>query len=198
MNYLAHAYLSFNIPEIIIGNMISDFVKGKKKFIYSPGIQRGIVLHRAIDEFTDQHPVTRNAKLIFKPVYRLYAGAFVDVAYDHFLANDNNQFVSSTELCSFSSFIYATLNEFYSVLPTSFRKIFPHMQLYDWLYNYRSESGIQQSFGGLVKRAKYIDDSTSANRLLFDNYSLLQSCYNEFFPELKAYAAHQLRSISAS
>jgi acyl carrier protein phosphodiesterase len=35
MNYLAHAYLSFNEPEILTGNMISDFVKGKKKFEFS-------------------------------------------------------------------------------------------------------------------------------------------------------------------
>ncbi len=36
MNYLAHAYLSFNDPDVLAGNMISDFVKGKKKFDY-PG-----------------------------------------------------------------------------------------------------------------------------------------------------------------
>ena len=30
MNYLAHAYLSFGDPDVLTGNMISDFVKGKK------------------------------------------------------------------------------------------------------------------------------------------------------------------------
>jgi acyl carrier protein phosphodiesterase len=39
MNYLAHAYLSFNDPEILVGNMISDFVKGKKKFDFPLRIQ---------------------------------------------------------------------------------------------------------------------------------------------------------------
>jgi acyl carrier protein phosphodiesterase len=53
MNYLAHAYLSFGIPEITLGNLISDFVKGKKKNDYPAAIQRGIMLHRAIDTFTD-------------------------------------------------------------------------------------------------------------------------------------------------
>ena len=62
MNYLAHAYLSFNEPEILVGNMISDFVKGKKKFDYSPGVQKGIALHRAIDNFTDYHTATKAAK----------------------------------------------------------------------------------------------------------------------------------------
>jgi acyl carrier protein phosphodiesterase len=76
MNYLAHAYLSFNEPEILAGNMISDFVKGKKKFDYSLTIQQGIALHRAIDQFTDFHPVTQEAKSYFKKDYRLYSGAF--------------------------------------------------------------------------------------------------------------------------
>ena len=88
MNYLAHAYLSFNDPEILLGNMISDYVKGRKKFDYEPGILKGIMLHRAIDTFTDQHPVTKTAMKFFKPAYGLYAGAFVDVVYDHFLVLD--------------------------------------------------------------------------------------------------------------
>ena len=62
MNYLAHAYLSFNRPGILVGNMISDFVKGKKKYDYPPDILSGIDLHRAIDDFTDMHPVTKSAK----------------------------------------------------------------------------------------------------------------------------------------
>ena len=41
MNYLAHAFLSFNQPDILAGNILSDFIKGKKKFDYSPGVQRG-------------------------------------------------------------------------------------------------------------------------------------------------------------
>ncbi len=51
MNYLAHAYLSFHDPEVLVGNMISDFVKGKKQYDYPDGIQKGIRLHRIIDLF---------------------------------------------------------------------------------------------------------------------------------------------------
>lgn len=44
--------------------MISDYVKGKKKFDYPPDIQKGIMLHRAIDTFTDFHEATKEAKNI--------------------------------------------------------------------------------------------------------------------------------------
>ncbi len=92
MNYLAHAYLSFEITDITVGNMISDFVKGKQKFDYPLTIQHGIMLHRAIDGFTDTHPITREAKSFFKGAYGPYSGPLVDVVYDHFLANDPLRF----------------------------------------------------------------------------------------------------------
>ena len=88
MNFLAHAQLSFHQPEILVGNMISDFVKGKKQYDFSPGIQQGIKLHRAIDQFTDTHPVTKELKQYFRLSYGLYAGVFTDVMYDYFLANE--------------------------------------------------------------------------------------------------------------
>jgi hypothetical protein len=66
LNYLAHAYLSFNDSNLLLGNMISDYVKGKKKFDYPIKIQQGIHLHRLIDEFTDFHPITKEAKQFFK------------------------------------------------------------------------------------------------------------------------------------
>ena len=97
MNYLAHAYLSFEITDITVGNMISDFVKGKQKLDYPVAIQHGITLHRAIDSFTDSHAVTRQAKSFFKEDYGLYAGPLVDVVYDHFLANDPLRFPETGE-----------------------------------------------------------------------------------------------------
>lgn len=144
MNYLAHAYLSFNQPEILVGNMISDFVKGKTKFTYTQGIQNGIALHRAIDEFTDAHPATKKAKEFFRPAYRLYSGAFIDVVYDHFLSVDTNAFDNSTALENFTVQTYDTIENNFSVLPPAFQNIFPHMKQYNWLYNYQYPAGIEK------------------------------------------------------
>lgn len=96
MNYLAHATLSFGVPHVLVGNMISDFVKGGQKLGYAASVQKGIELHRAIDGFTDDHPATARAKQFFRADYRLYSGPIVDVLYDHFLANDE---MSSRRVC---------------------------------------------------------------------------------------------------
>ena len=122
MNYLAHAYLSFHVPAVLVGNLISDYIKGKKQFDYQPDIHKWIVLHRAIDAFTDEHEATAIAKDIFRPHYRLYSGAFVDVVYDHFLANDAQLFTESS-LLSFSQEVYDTLDQYVSFFPPPFRKV---------------------------------------------------------------------------
>ena len=190
MNYLAHAYLSFNNPEMLVGNMISDFVKGKKKFDYPAGIQKGITLHRAIDEFTDTHPATKTAKEFFRPAYRLYSGAFVDVVYDHFLALDTNEFPNSNALENFSQGIYQTLEENFSFLPFPFQNFFPLMRKHNWLFNYQYKIGIEKSFMGLVYRAKYISESAVAFAVFNEHYKYLKESYNIFFPDLKKFAFH--------
>ncbi|MBA2249361.1 MAG: DUF479 domain-containing protein [Chitinophagaceae bacterium] len=195
MNYLAHAYLSFHQPEILVGNMISDHVKGKKKFDYSAGVQKGISLHRAIDEFTDNHPATHFAKQYYRPAYRLYAGAFIDVVYDYFLACDNNVFPTENVLEDFAREVYQVLEDHYSVLPERFQKMFPYMKKHDWLYNYRLKEGLEKSFGGLVYRAAYLHDSATAFDIFNTNYPALKKAYESFFPDLKIYSLDRLDNL---
>lgn len=194
MNYLAHAYLSFHQPEILVGNMISDYVKGNKKFNYPPLILAGIHLHRAIDQFTDQHPATSRLKEVFKPSYRLYSGAFADVAYDHFLANDPSQFPDE-QLFAFSQWVYQRLDAYIEIFPDKFRHMFPYMKQHNWLYNYRLRSGMEQSFGGLVRRAAYLTESDTAFRLFEEHYEIIAACYQSFFPDVKKFAFDQLQQL---
>ncbi len=187
MNYLAHAYLSFEDPEILVGNMISDFVKGKKKFGYAPGIQQGIALHRSIDNFTDFHIANIEAKKVFKPTARLYAGAFVDIAYDHFLAMDQNE-LSELEWMNFTTRTYKNLFKYKNVLPEKFSYMLPFMSEQDWLFNYRYFSGIEKSFEGLTRRAAYLQNSKPVFEAFQNEYDVLKQCYIEFFPSLKNFA----------
>ena len=175
--------------------MISDFVKGKKQYDFSAGIQKGIRLHRAIDEFTDTHPATKQLKEFFRPDYRLYAGAFADVVYDHFLANDKNEFSTASALSTFSASVYAIIDERLIELPAGFQKLFPYMRSQDWLFNYREQWLIERSFLGLERRATYLQESGIAFQIFSENVEAMRSCYISFFPELKAFATHKLREL---
>jgi len=195
MNYLAHAYLSFSKPSIVVGNMISDFVKGKKKFDYPPAVQNGIMLHRMIDAFTDEHPVTKEAKSIFKPYAGLYAGAFMDVVYDHFLATDQQEFPQNS-LAEFSQNTYQILYQYTGILPDRFAAMLPYMKSQDWLYNYSNTDGTEKSFAGLVRRAAYLNSSQAVFEAFLRNYDELKEYYQAFFPSVKTYAFTQLSSFT--
>jgi acyl carrier protein phosphodiesterase len=196
MNYLAHAYLSFNNPDILLGNMISDFVKGKKQYDYPIPIQQGIQLHRAIDTFTDNHLATKKAKEIFRKDYRLYSGAFVDIVYDHFLANDTNEFSTKKDLKNFATNSYAVLSSYSQWMPEPFNKMFPYMKQQDWFYNYQHLQGIENSFNGMVRRAAYLTESKIAFTLFVENYDSLQEVYSDFFKDVKNFAIHHLHSMN--
>ena len=88
MNYLAHIYLSGDRELIRIGNFIADHIKGKKYQAFSQGIQKGILLHRQIDSFTDNHEIVRKSKRRLHERYGLYRGVIIDIFYDHYLAKN--------------------------------------------------------------------------------------------------------------
>ena len=170
MNYLAHAYLSFNDRELLTGNMISDFVKGKKQFDYPPAIQHGIQFHRTIDAFTD-------------------------VVYDHFLANDIKQFPTQQDLLKFTQHSYSLLKKQSEYFPSAFARMFPYMHTQDWLYNYRLDEGMQKSFGGLRQRAAYISETETAYHIFLSNKQKIRGAYDAFFPEVKGFAAGKWEEI---
>lgn len=194
MNYLGHAYLSFNSPQILVGNMISDFVKGKDKFVFSGNILKGIMLHRSIDEFTDTHPATKKAMEVFKPYYRLYSGPIMDVLFDYFLANDSNLFDDSS-LKRFSQNVYRQLEDNAVHFPNKFLHMFTYMKTEDWLYNYKYPEGIGKSLYGLVRRATYINESDTAYRLFLQHRDFLNECYEIFFKDVKQFAKQKFEEL---
>lgn len=188
MNFLAHAYLSGQNEKILLGNFIGDFIKGRQALSQlEPEVIRGVELHRAIDEFTDNHPVVHESKTRLRAHYRHYAGVIVDVYYDHFLAANWNKY-HHRSLESFAAQTYATLQSHEDDLPMNFRKMLPYMLKGDWLVSYREISGIHRALSGMANRTDYESHMGQASVELRDHYELFQREFDIFFPQLKAFA----------
>ncbi len=71
------------------------------------------------------------------------------------------------------------------------------MQAQDWLYEYRFKEGIRKSFGGLVHRAMYLNESEMAFTIFNKNYDQLSEFYAQFFPELKEFAFAKMQELKA-
>lgn len=186
MNFLAHAFLSFGNSDILVGNMIADMVKGKQINDYPLSIQRGIHIHRQIDAFTDNHPATQYAANYLRPSVGKYAGAFLDVAYDHCLALDK-QYEPKEGWNSFSQKSYKQIESYADILPSKFCSMFMYMRNEDWLYNYRYDWLIEKSFYRLKQRASYLQEEAPVFENFKAHYKEIDDSFKIFFPELLAY-----------
>ncbi|WP_312090604.1 ACP phosphodiesterase [Chryseobacterium sp.] len=186
MNFLAHSFLTFNDGQIV-GQFLEDFIRNKERFNFPKDIQDGITLHRAIDTFTDAHPAIHEAKKVFSPLVRLYAGAFVDVSMDYFLATDF-KLNSLNGWKKHSLNVYRVLNENLHYFPETFKRMLTKMEQDDWLFNYREDWGIKFSIQNVLNKAKYLEKDIPVFEAFLDNKNILQNCYNEFFPDLLAHA----------
>ena len=188
MNYLAHARLSFGDPHLLIGNLISDFVKGTAQYRYPIAVQKGIRLHRAIDTFTDEHAAVKEIKSIFQQDYGRYAGAFADVSMDYFLANDEQEFSDENVLHQFVIETHQHLENSIELLPENFHPVFSSMKQHFWLFHFRNTAGMEKSFKNLVKRAKYLEESERAFLLFIQHEHSIRMLYQDFFPEVKKFS----------
>ncbi|CAD0221266.1 ACP phosphodiesterase [Chryseobacterium sp. JV274] len=182
MNYLAHSFLSFTDGQIV-GQFLEDFIRNRDRFSFPKDIQDGITMHRAIDTYTDSHPAIHEAKKVFAPLVRLYAGAFVDVSMDHFVARDLS-LNSLTEWKAHSLKVYSALNAHEQWLPENLKKMLVKMEQDDWLYNYREDWGIKFSIQNVLNKAKYLDKDIPVFEAFLKNKDHLQQCYDDFFPDL--------------
>jgi len=186
MNFLAHSFLTFNDGQIV-GQFLEDFIRNKDRYSFPKDIQDGITMHRAVDTFTDSHPAIHEAKKIFSPLVRLYAGAFVDVAMDYFVATDLS-LNSLAEWKAHSLRVYRVLHEHEKWLPENFRLMLAKMEKDDWLYNYREDWGIKFSMRNVLNKAKYLNPDIPVFEVFLENKPFLQECYNNFFPDLLDHA----------
>lgn len=185
MNFLGHAFLSFGDAELLTGNMLGDFVKGKVALEqYPEQIKKGILLHRKIDEFADNHPASTRAKVWFRETYGLYSGPIIDILYDHFLANDPKHFLSEEDLLTFSKTVYQQLESNRAYFTEQFSHMFTYMSTDNWLYGYRHVKGMERAFKGLSRRAAHMPPPDIAYRTFITHYHQLTQCYYEFMDDV--------------
>ncbi len=183
MNFLAHIYLSFDHPGISIGNFMADGLKRQPLEHFPKDFQKGVMLHRAIDEYTDQHPIFKiSCKRIFK-IHGHYSRVIVDVFYDHFLAVKWANY-HSVPLEIFSQDFYALLENHFEELPLKTQHLFPYMKKQNWLVAYKKIEGIDQILKGMQRRTKFSAKLDVASKDLVMHYKDFENDFDSFFKEL--------------
>lgn len=193
MNFLSHIYLSGNSEGLIIGNFIADSVKGSGLNQFSPEVQKGIILHRKIDSFTDSHPIVEQSKQRLRKKYRKYSSVIVDIYYDHYLAK-NWDIYSDVELQIFTQNIYTVIKNNHSILPEKSAHFTKYMLQHDILFAYSKLEGIEKVLQGMANRATFESRMEQAIYELKEHYLLFENEFKLFFPQLKKFVKAEIEN----
>lgn len=194
MNFLAHIYLSFGDDEVTIGNFIADSIKGNKYKHLPDRIQKGILLHREIDTFTDSHPIAKLSSKRLHQNYSHYSRVIVDIFYDHFLAK-NWQHYSETPLHLYVDQFYDLLEANYTVLPDATKRMIPYMMSDNWLLNYAQMDGISRVLTGMNRRTNNKSKMNNAIIDLEQHYDTFEVEFTAFFNELESFSKQKYISL---
>lgn len=195
MNFLAHIYLSGNNDKIKIGNFIADSVRGNNYLHYNNHIQKGILLHRHIDTFTDSHAIYRKSKHKLHNKYGHYSGVIMDIVYDHFLAK-NWSYYSEIPLEVFADEFYNLLRNNFELLPERVQKMLASMISRNWLVSYASISGLEMILFQMDYRTKNRVHMQKAIVEVELFYTELEQEFTAFFEELEISCKEKLNQLN--
>ncbi|GAB4319675.1 MAG: acyl carrier protein phosphodiesterase [Bacteroidales bacterium] len=189
MNFLAHIYLSGDNEKLMVGNFIGDHVKGRQIDRYDAEIKAGIYLHRAIDHFTDNHPVWLRSRERLNGRFGRYSGVITDMFYDHFLSANWPDY-HSVPLEQFTAGTYRILFRYYLKLPRRTQQMLPFMARSNWLLSYGKLEGIDRALSGLARRTPFESGMQHATEELRKNYPDYLNEFRTFFPDLQNFTAN--------
>lgn len=187
MNFLAHTYLSFGEPGLIVGNYLGDFVTNKVMKTLPLEVQSGVKLHRFIDSYTDRHPVVKEGTRMLHSTMGKYAPVVLDIYFDYLLSKfwTDYEEVSLRAYCTHS---YQALTEYQSIMPSVISDRAERMIADRWLENYQHYIGLERVFGFLSRRARFKSNLAHAPEVLKELEDPLGKIFNRFFPDLEHYA----------
>ncbi|MDH6311451.1 acyl carrier protein phosphodiesterase [Parabacteroides sp. PFB2-10] len=188
MNYLAHIFLSGADKKVQLGNFFADAVKGSSYKNYPPAITNGILLHRAIDDFTDNHPAVKAMIQQMRPHFGRYSAVLLDIYFDYLLASRFDTF-SDIPLKRFARSFYFTLIRHRRWLPDRFKRFMWHFILTNRLYKYASREGIKEALEIMVRVHRITVSPSEAIEYLQEHEMELWDVFHPFFTELQEFVS---------
>lgn len=190
MNFLAHFQLASPEEELVIGALEGDYLKGPLRGELPAGIERGVKLHRAIDAFTDQHPLMAQLRRQFPIEVRRYSGILIDLSFDHFLSNHWQRF-SSIPLATFNTGVYRSLEVHKHHLGPGAKRMQSRMQQYDLLGMYGQWHTIGATAARIGERFSRHNPFLEAEQHLEPMRASLEQAFLDFYPELVEFCRHK-------
>lgn len=187
MNYLFHLFLSGNDPDILTGNFMGDFVKGRLDKSLPPRLRRGIELHRRIDSFARDQADFNRSRLRIAPEFGLYRGVLIDLFYDHFLALSWQDW-SQQPLTNYLARTRTVVEARSALLPERLRSSVPII-FEELLPSYAEPAGVSRALERMSRRVVRANPLAAGGAELTRHYHDLKRDFLCFLPEAQDFAA---------
>jgi acyl carrier protein phosphodiesterase len=182
MNFLAHFLTARASDDLLSGSFVADFVRGSVEK-QPERFRAGIVLHRKVDAFTDDHPLVLGSVARLRPVCGRYAAVALDVIYDHLLATSWTAWCDEP-LEAFTARVYAVLRRDLAWYPEMAARVAASMSSGDWLGSYASERGIRFALQRMNRRLRHPVDLAAGLDVVLAERATFQEEFERFFGEL--------------
>lgn len=169
-----------------IGNFMADGIHGQPSEDLPEDVQKGIILHRHIDTYTDNHPIFRQTTKRLHPGYHHYAGVIADIFYDHFLAKNWSSY-HPLPLTQYTQAFYKLLQNNYNILTAKTKGMLPYMLREDWLANYAGIEGIATTLRNMDKRTRNDSRMAEAVNELKMYYADFEAEFTHFFNDVRQF-----------
>lgn len=183
MNFLAHLYLSGNDEHLMVGNFLADFISNKEVAKLPSDIQKGVLMHRQIDSFTDKHPMVKQGARRLHPTHGKYAPVILDIFHDFLLAQNWSRYADQP-LPEFTRTVYEVLLRHLPLMPPLLHERLPRMVADDWLVRYGTEDGLRFTFSRVKMRSSAPEYFENAVESLTKDYNVFNEEFNSFFPDI--------------
>jgi len=187
MNYFAHLVLSQPTVASTVGNLLGDFARGVDQANLPLAVRAGLENHRAVDRFTDSHPLVVEMKTRFSPQRRRFAGIALDMYFDHLLVNDWHEFEQGTSEQAMKVF-YQRIKAGQSLMPgRNMQLVTGRMIEYDWFGRYRETKSIAKALDRVAGRIRFANNFDNAIEDLQYHHEDIRTAFFEFYPQLKSH-----------
>lgn len=194
MNYLAHIYLSGNDDFLKLGNFMADEIKGKSYLKYPEKIQKGILLHRAIDDFTDHHSLVLKGAHRFFDAVGHYNSVVIDMIYDHILAKNWINY-SDIKLSEFADSFYLLLDSNQHLLPKKISKAVPYMVEHNWLLSYANIQDLTKILKQMNNKTKHDTQLHKGVGIYLSHQELFENEFKIFFEEMRSFCKSKINEL---
>ncbi len=189
MNHFAHCVLAQASADSVVGNLLGDFARGLQLDSLQPAVRAGLDNHRAVDRFTDSHPLVVEMKRQFSQRRRRFAGIALDIYFDHLLIK-HWQNLEEGSLEQTIDSIYGLLREAHASMPNQkMQRTTQTIVEHDWFGSYRHIDGIAHAIVRVAARIRFPNAFDNAIEDLLANHKQIEAGFIEFYPQLKAHIA---------